>query len=101
MAAENRFPNPYNPNFWLITTPGTRIATIDPADFDDAEDLPFVASYFKASAAGILVVDTPESTQERLVVQQGTNVERIQRIYETGSDAITVTIVDQRDPDAS
>ena len=101
MAAEDRFRNTNGPNFGLITTPGTRIKTVAHAAFSDTVDLTFCCSYFKASAAGTLTVDTPESTNEPLVVVAGYNVERIKRIYATGSDSITVTICDQGARNAS
>ena len=60
-------------------------------DFSSADaTIPFTARYFKCSADGTLVVDMPGSTQTTIQVFKGYNVERITKIYNSGSTAITV-----------
>lgn len=82
------FPNPDFTNLSLLQ-PGTEAET---ADYS-AGNYDFVKTprYIKCSASGTLVVDLlGGGTQIELPVIAGVNPERVTRIYQAGSDAMTV-----------
>ena len=89
---EDRFPGLTGPNSGASTFPFTRSVKV--AGFSDTANLTFRCRGFYASAKGKLMVDTP--TQENVEVQvvEGLNPTRLDRIYSTGSDALTIDIRD-------
>ena len=100
MAIEDRFPGFTGVNSGAMGFPTSRSVKIAPAGFDDEADLAFRCRCFTADMDGILMVDTSPDGQVakgvnvELQVFTGLNAQRIDRIYATGSDPITVNIRD-------
>jgi hypothetical protein len=76
-----------------LTTPGTRGEV---ADYSAGNyTFTFVPRYLKCSASGILKVDMLNGgTNISLPVVPGVNPERVTKIYNSGSTAMTVTGLD-------
>ena len=76
-----------------LTGPGTKGEVADYSA--DNHDFTFVPRYLKCSASGILKVDMlGGGTDISLPVVPGVNPERVTRIYNSGSTAMTVTGLD-------
>lgn len=76
-----------------VTGPGTRGEVADYSSGNHT--FSFVPRYLKCSASGILKVDLLDGgTNIDLPVVPGVNPERVTRIYNSGSAAMTVTGID-------
>lgn len=97
MAIEDRFPGLNSPTSGAMSFPTTRSVKIAAAAFSDTVDLAFRCRCFIASAAGKLMVWTPEQQTEggvEIQVLAGLNPQRLDRIFATGSDALVIDIRD-------
>lgn len=84
----NNFPNQFNDNVGVVSP----AINLEEADYS-AGDYTFTATprYLKCSAFGILKVDAfGIGTSIDLPVVPGTNWERVTKIYQSGSTAMTV-----------
>ncbi len=90
MPIEDRFPD-FSPTSGAVVNPGTRHERVT---FSDSADLSFRCRYYKCSAAGTLKVTDAYGVTGTILVVAGYNMERLDRIWATDSDAITVDIWD-------
>lgn len=97
MAIEDRFPGLSSPTSGAMSFPTTRSVKVDHTEFSDAVDLPFRCRCFIASAAGTLMVWTPDQQTEggvEIQVLAGLNPQRLDRIFATGSGELIIDIRD-------
>ena len=91
---EDKFPGLTSPSSGGSTFPFTRSTKIVSGSFSDTANLAYRCRGFYASAKGKLMVDTPYQENVEIQVVEGLNPTRLDRIYATGSDELTIDIRD-------
>lgn len=91
---EDRFPGLTGSTSGAMDFPFSRSVKVVSGSFSNTENLAFRCRGFLASAKGKLVVDTPTQENVEIQVVEGLNAQRLDRIYATGSDALTIDIRD-------